>query len=801
MVKAAKPVNATVEELDAVKTELKNLITALSKKKADKEEVQPPATRVQNNVDILTETVRKNAEVSEEAVNAARAETKAHTDKTYMDLRDEVLPMIAKEQEERDTADKQMEAVIETLNDELRSAFADELTSLCGKIEEEFATIREELTELIELRAQEAAEALEQSRNEIADALEDLRDEAAARDEETRHIASEDLRWSMEAEMEVDAQDQAQARKDRQELDAMIARLDAELDAARKFAKGDTDAARQEAIDALDDFKADTKDKFSQTRARGDQHQDFLHMLDQVQCRRVEWCLKDAAALLQSAIAPTPSGGRGPGDEGASPKYVSFFSSKFHAAGNFGFQMELRLPAKSSQEGGSPSSRGGGGGSDKDKECGLFLWCPKGLQLNLRFFAGDKWVTVDKGSHTEGPIGVKRMGYLEDHIDTESNTVRVGVEILEAIKDFSEQAKVSPTLTMGVDGGEEPVPSPSDRQVRGVLPFEGTLSFHRHINHRVLPQVRKEVERMQNKFVRRVEWKIGEANQLDRIFPHGTPICSPLFNAAGVEGMQFIFYPMGYLDSTEGFCSIFLYCPAGTTFKCSIVAGSQKRDISNQWKEAGAFGRVNFCRLDNVVDADTNSALLCLEIDEVTMEVQKSANHTANDNRTKSKRQVLELESAAPVPAVGSSIKLVRVTDRLGLTEVNRIPNLWTMQALGDFVKKPDGYSEFKELTEIGKPAKPARPRSVLAQLPEGAATTAPPGRGFGLTTAKSESVLLTKSLGPLPEHFTSGAIPDGHSLPPLICGAQGEFGVDQGYGSPMLWAGKPRKARTVGKR
>lgn len=788
----AKPVSATVEELDAVKTELKNLITALSKKKADKEEVQPPATRVQNNVDILTETVRKNAEVSDEAVNAARTESQAHTDKSYTDLRDEVLPLVSKEEEEREKGDKQLEGLLEALNEDLRAAFAEELTSLCTKIEEEFAGIREELTSLIEQRAQEAAEALEQSRNEIADALEDLRDQAATRDAETRQIADQDLRMAMEHQMEVDAEDQSQARKDRQELDEMIARLDTDLDVARKFAKGDTDAARQEAIDALDDFKADTKDKFSHTKARGDQHQDFLHMLDQVQCRRVEWCLKDATALLQSAVAPTPSGGTTGGDEGSSPKYVSFFSSKFHAAGHFGFQMELRLPAKSAQE--------TGGGSDKDKECGLFLWCPKGLQLNLRFFAGEKWVTVDKGSQTEGPIGVKRMGYLEDHIDTESNTLRVGVEILEAIKDFTEQAKVSAILTMAADGGDEPVTSPSGRQVRGVLPFEGTLNFHRHINHRVLPQVRKEVERMQNKFVRRVEWKIDEANQLDRVFPHGTPICSPLFNAAGVEGMQLIFYPLGYLDSTEGFCSIFLYCPAGTTFKCSIVAGSQKRDISNQWKDAGAFGRVNFCRLDNVVDADTNTALLCLEIDEVTMEVQKSANHTANDSRTKSKRQVLELESAAPVPAVGSSIKLVRVTDRLGLTEVNRIPNLWTMQALGDFVKKPDGYSDFKELTEVGKPPKPARPRSIVAQVPEGAASTAPPGRGFGLGSAKSESALLTRSLGPLPELGTAGGGAALDSLP-LICGAQGEFGVDQGYGSPMLWAGRPRKVRTAGKR
>lgn len=50
----------------------------------------------------------------------------------------------------------------------------------------------------------------------------------------------------------------------------------------------------------------------------------------------------------------------------------------------------------------------------------------------------------------------------------------------------------------------------------------------------------------------------------EKQFPHDSPICSPVFSAGGVgrlsiversirevDGMQFIFYPLGYRDSTE----------------------------------------------------------------------------------------------------------------------------------------------------------------------------------------------------------------------------------------------------------
>ena len=300
--------------------------------------------------------------------------------------------------------------------------------------------------------------------------------------------------------------------------------------------------------------------------------------------------------------------------------------------------------------------------------CGLYLWCPKGVQMHLRFFVGEKWATMEKSPASDGPAGARKMGLLQDHIN-EDDSLHVGVEILEAIKEVSQAASEASTPVEPLQGAEE-----STRNVYS----NGVLSFQRHVNHRVLSQVRKEVDKMQCKMVKRVEWLLSEVDQLPRLFPHDQPVCSPVFSAAGIDGMQFIFYPMGYRDSTEGFCSLFLYCPAGVNIKCNLNAGSQKRDASNHFREAGAFGRCNFCRLDSAVDSDTNTALLYLEIDEVIQESKKSLEE---ESRGSKKPPSLELESAAPQAA--GSVKLTRIGNKDYLTEVRRLPSMWTDQKLG----------------------------------------------------------------------------------------------------------------------
>lgn len=430
---------------------------------------------------------------------------------------------------------------------------------------------------------------------------------------------------------------------------------------------------------------------------------------------------------------------------------------------------------------GSRSPGPGGPGPDN---CSLHLWCPTNTQLHVRFFAGEKWVTMEKAQNQDGPIGAKRMGLLQDHISLEDDTLRVGVEILEAIQEVGEEALVKAIQT------EEQGFVPLDDVIQPYGSSE--LLFQRHINHRVLSQVRKEVDKMQCKMVKRVEWLLTEADQLERQFPHDHPICSPVFSAGGVDGMQFIFYPLGYRDSTEGFCSLFLYCPSGVNIKCNLNAGSQKRDASNNFKEAGAFGRCNFCRLDSAIDTDTNTALLWLEIEELIQESKK----TMEDEKRKVKKPpALELESAAPGPA--GSVKLVRIANTDYLTEVRRLPAMWTDQKLGDFVKKPEGYRNFKEL--VGRQRAPTH----TGKLVDGGAASVGGATGRGapstMTTARQPDTVRSESMPVLRSDrgLAMDLTAPGPDALPLLCGPHGEFGSDQGYGSPLLWAGKSRKARS----
>ncbi|CAK9016459.1 unnamed protein product [Durusdinium trenchii] len=763
-----KVINATVEELEAARNELKGLIAKLNKGKADKEEVQPPATRVQNNVDDLTEIVNKNAKVAEEAASNFRQEAKDYCDSKTSDVRSEVLSALAEEEDARSSGQSQLEAQIQQLDVDVRNAFADELTSLCVKIEEEFATLRQELTDLIERKAQEAADHTSRVQTELSAELAELRKEVADRDSESRALFADKLQKQKDAMEEAHCKMNATADQDRNNTNAAVAGIHEMLEEHRRAAASQTQSSKEEVSQALQDFQMESWKKFSEVDQRNDRHQDFLKMLDQVLARRVEWLLHEASSLLPSGEEP---------EQPSSPslRYKSYFSPKFTAAGCRGLQLELRVLK------GSRSPGPGGPGPDN---CSLHLWCPTNTQLHVRFFAGEKWVTMEKAQNQDGPIGAKRMGLLQDHISLEDDTLRVGVEILEAIQEVGEEALVKAIQT------EEQGFVPLDDVIQPYGSSE--LLFQRHINHRVLSQVRKEVDKMQCKMVKRVEWLLTEADQLERQFPHDHPICSPVFSAGGVDGMQFIFYPLGYRDSTEGFCSLFLYCPSGVNIKCNLNAGSQKRDASNNFKEAGAFGRCNFCRLDSAIDTDTNTALLWLEIEELIQESKK----TMEDEKRKVKKPpALELESAAPGPA--GSVKLVRIANTDYLTEVRRLPAMWTDQKLGDFVKKPEGYRNFKEL--VGRQRAPTH----TGKLVDGGAASVGGATGRGapstMTTARQPDTVRSESMPVLRSDrgLAMDLTAPGPDALPLLCGPHGEFGSDQGYGSPLLWAGKSRKARS----
>jgi len=162
--------------------------------------------------------------------------------------------------------------------------------------------------------------------------------------------------------------------------------------------------------------------------------------------------------------------------------------------------------------------------------------------------------------------------------------------------------------------------------------------------------------------------------------------------------MQFIFYPSGYAGATDGFCSFFLYCPGGVTLRSWLCAGKQRREVHHSFREAGAYGRTNFCRYEGLADEDTDTLLLVLEVEDCRQELTSAVGEAS---------------------AVKGEIKLARLPGKSALTDVKLLPSLWTSQGLGDMNKPPDGYHSFGALrsrTRSGTTALPAAPVDALEE-------------------------------------------------------------------------------------
>lgn len=228
--------------------------------------------------------------------------------------------------------------------------------------------------------------------------------------------------------------------------------------------------------------------------------------------------------------------------------------------------------------------------------------------------------------------------------------------------------------------------------------------FRRHVNNRILDQVKNQVDAMRSRMVRRVEWRLENASKLRKCFPANESMCSASFNAAGVEGLQLIFYPNGYNGATDGFCSLYLFGPAGVTLKCNLFVGDQKRDANHTYDVAGAFGRTNFCRLDAGVDQVTDTITLSLEIDEAHQDMAATVAHakvTPGDSRSQA-----QIEGSSPAP-IESTVKLQHASGQVGSKSKQHafedrrvLPSLWTAKSLAD---KSSGKPEFHTFDELGQ--------------------------------------------------------------------------------------------------
>eukprot|EP00435_Cladocopium_sp_Y103_P039660 s1791_g10.t1 len=367
-------------------------------------------------------------------------------------------------------------------------------------------------------------------------------------------------------------------------------------------------------------LRSDHGKQLSDLEARTNHLTNVIKEVENIPTRRVDWHIKDASAQLaklaqKSDLVSTP------------PAWVSPI---FEAAGAHDLQMELRFlrptEVQADQDQDSMATRG---------DCVLALKGDPGLFVVCRLYVGTAFAQVE---HTFGDDGqavcTKPVCFIRDQINEKDGSLVVGFEVLEAIRRARKDASAK----------EEAAP---ERCSLG-----GEMLYHRYLNHRVLDILQDQVNLIRSGMVRRIEWRLEKASQLRKCFPENECLCSTTFEAAGVDDLQLVFYPSGYVGAREGFCSFFLHCPAGSMIKCWLSVGKHRREAKCAFEKPGFFGRTNFCRFNNSIDTTDDTTLLVLEIDEAQWNIEENLSHLPKVSTvsTKHNSSILDEDSMPPSP-------------------------------------------------------------------------------------------------------------------------------------------------------
>jgi len=117
-------------------------------------------------------------------------------------------------------------------------------------------------------------------------------------------------------------------------------------------------------------------------------------------------------------------------------------------------------------------------------------------------------------------------------------------------------------------------------------------------------------------WARRVEWRVAEYSTKLQNMAKGDSVWSPEFTIMGFKGLQLEFFPAGRSSTRlDGFCSVFLWCPAGLRVKYQLRVGEYTAaPDEDEYASRIGHGHSNFCLLAAQVDKETDSVLVGLNI-------------------------------------------------------------------------------------------------------------------------------------------------------------------------------------------
>lgn len=126
------------------------------------------------------------------------------------------------------------------------------------------------------------------------------------------------------------------------------------------------------------------------------------------------------------------------------------------------------------------------------------------------------------------------------------------------------------------------------------------------------------VPKVQEALVRKVEWRVQGYSSKLKAMERNTSVWSSKFSVLGLDGFQLEFFPRGRDSTTqEGFCSLFLWCPAGVKVKYQLRVGEHMAAPDEDEYTASnrmGHGHSNFCHLESQVRPETDDVIVGLKV-------------------------------------------------------------------------------------------------------------------------------------------------------------------------------------------
>lgn len=301
--------------------------------------------------------------------------------------------------------------------------------------------------------------------------------------------------------------------------------------------------------------------------------------------------------------------------------------------------------------------------------CAICLWAAPGIHLSFRLNLGVGPTSVSRrfehtfsagapGTQLEGSESLvdgcvcfrtNNFCQLDQVWVRETDSIHVGFELLEfrlekqiekpvedivaddqgsggeSTKDGEDKVDGADDLGVAEDAtASDPDPPREESTTLKATPSDN-ITYIRLLTAEAVMQerVHRELQAFRSRSVRRVEWRLEGCARILDISKAAEAIESPVFSAAGLERIQFHFYPKGHDGSDTGQppCALYISGPSRAMLKGQLSVGSISRQLEHRFNRRGDFGgRSRFCILQNQLDCD-DAIVLALEIAEVEVDL------------------------------------------------------------------------------------------------------------------------------------------------------------------------------------